>query len=382
LETNAQIGADVIGSGWEVYADDVCWPAEMAGVHQVNVADLLDRGALMGQAFDASNGLPLNGAQVQAYLTVAGKQVLRGAGVITPYVYGPFPWEEDPSRVYMWFTQTTDILNLPAGGDYVAKLHMSGYTASPQPAFQHNDGMAWDNEIHAGSWQGVYRGSAPPRSSNFDAVVHWWRYIGYDNDADFWDLDTNVWLPVAPNSLDPSQPAPFIIGPEGDAFGYLEGEPYGTLNAFPFGLWKRDGGWVDWVPIEDVTIRSRLAHAPLSANAGLPYYPGEYVIMVTDWGQEIDHDGLPGTPEIPLMGSYSQPQLYVWKDGVIKLYLDMGYQEPGEPCNAHWWKAASIRSGLSGAPVYTPINTCDLSAPGFFPYFAIEEGGLLQITKE
>jgi len=179
----------------------------------------------------------------------------------------------------------------------------------------------------------------------------------------------------------------------------MEGEPYGTLNAFPFALFKRDGGWVDWVPVEDITIRSRLAHAPLAANAALPYYPGEYVVMITDYGQTIDFDldgcgdnfgyGFDpdydpaadpdcsgGTLGIPLMGVYSEPQLYIWKDGVIKLFVEMGFQAPGDPCNAHWWKAASISSGVSGIPTYTPINVCG-DVPGIAPYFALTEEAAL-----
>jgi subtilisin family serine protease len=380
LETNAQIGADVIGSGWEIYADDTCWPASMEGVHMVNVATLLERGALMAEVFDASTGLPLTGAALQAYQKVGTSTVLRGSAVITPVSWGPFPGDTDPTRIYMWFPQGTDIINLPAGSDYSMKVSKAGYTATPQAAFQHATDKFLDT-VYAGWFEWWGRTGVPPRSTNFDAVVAWWRYSGYEVDTDLWDLDVNVWLPDVPNPLDPGQPAPFIVGPEGWSFGFLEDEPVGTLNAFPFALWKRDGGWGDWVPVEDTTIRSRLAHPPLAANAALPYYPGAYFIMVTDWGQEIDHDDEVGTPEIPLMGTYSEPYLYIWKDGLIKLYVGMGYQDPYEVCNAHWWLAGGVMSGVGGAPLYGAINECG-EGPDIWPYVSLSEGEPFQISKE
>jgi len=141
------------------------------------------------------------------------------------------------------------------------------------------------------------------------------------------------------------------------------------MTAFPFARYKREGGWIDWLRIENTTISSRKAHAPLAGNAALPYYPGTYTIMTTDYGQTIDHDGDAGTEEIPLMGVYFVPHLYIWKDGVIKLFVDMmdHWQiNPGEDCNAHWWKAAIITSGVGGAPTYTAVNTCGDDT--IFPY--------------
>ena len=44
------VGTDVINSGWTV--DNSCWDTSMAGKHQVNVASLLDRGAMEAAAYD------------------------------------------------------------------------------------------------------------------------------------------------------------------------------------------------------------------------------------------------------------------------------------------------------------------------------------------
>ena len=415
LENNTQVAYDV--SNYSPSSLDTaglnegggaCWPSSMSGKFDVNVADLLNRGGLSGSLFDASTGLPLNGATISAYQGTA----LRGSAVITPYTWtaNPIDQNPDPKRIYMGFNQWTDIINLPVGGPdlasygfpatpYVIKAFKAGYTASPQPVFQ----QVGVQDIWWG-WNGTGFSAIPPKSANFDFYTGWWMFYGYPPafaDADFYnnpaDLDSNVWIPNVPNPQDASQFYPFIAGPEGNTFGFgpLEGDPTGALGAFPFARWKYDGG-VDrpcigcgWVRTEDITVQNRKpAHSPLLANAALPYYPGNYTLMVTDYGQTIDQDsdgcgnnygygfnpsydntcaGI-GTPGIPLLGVYMTPWVYVWKDGVIKAYVPFNGNtspvNPGDPCNAHWWKALTITSGLSGAPTITVNNQCGDAYPG------------------
>jgi hypothetical protein len=333
----------------------------MADKRHVNVASLLDRGAMSASAVDASVGTPLNGATIMAYQG----RTLRGGAVITPYVDGPWPWKTDPTRVYVWFNSSTDVINLPVGSGYQAKINKPGYTTGPQAAYQH----AGDNEIYNGGWSWFGRTSVPPKTTNFETVLGWWWYWYEEyNNTDSSDLDLNIWLPNVPNPLDAGQPAPFIVGWEGDSFGYLEGDPSGAMTVFPFARYKREGGTIDWLRIENTTISSRKAHAPLAANPALTYYPGDYTIMATDWGQTIDHDSDGGTPEIPLMGVYFVPHVYIWKDGVIKLFVNMNDGNPVapyDPCNAEWWNAATIRSGVAGLPTYINNNTCGSVV---FPY--------------
>lgn len=371
LRTNANIGADVKSispwSTWDYEGDGACWPASMHGKKQVNVAALLDRGAMGGSAFDSSTGLPLVGAQIQAYQKVGAYTYLRGTGVITPFKWEPWPWQTDPKRIYMWFTEYTDIINLPTGSGYTQRVDKAGYTASPQLAYRH--GFA--DKVYGGGWSWAGRTGVPPKSSNFDAVLGWWVYLyGEYINPNVWDLDLNVWLP----DPQPGQPAEFIVGPQGDAFGFLEDDPTGTLIAFPFARWLRDGGSWD-VRLEDTVIRSR------PANPALPYYRGDYTIMVTDYGQTIDHDSDGGTPRIPLMGVYFVPHLYIWKDGVIKLFVNMGAEPviPYDTCNARWWKAAVIRSGASGSPLYIPVNQCGDAS--IVPYVASGFSGQMETQK-
>ena len=185
------------------------------------------------------------------------------------------------------------------GQDEQERLHQR------QPAaYQHSD-----CGVYPGGYYWVGRAVVPPKSANFDV-----RSAGIAGRANtamlpiMWDLDMNVWLPGMPNPIDTGQPAPFIVGPEGDDYGYHENESDGAMTAFPFARWKRDGGYLDSVPVEDTTISARKAHAPLAANAALPYYAGTYNILVTDYGQTFDHDDDDGTtPEVPLMGYIAEP---------------------------------------------------------------------------
>ena len=378
-KTNAQVGSDLKNADltprW-IYADDGhCWPAEMpapAGPDlpntvMVNVAGQLERGNLIAGVYDASTGLPLNGATASVYMG----STLQGSGVYYPHATKADPTEPDPSRIYQWYGAWSeiDIINLPVEEGCTVKANKTGYTNGYQNAYQ----QSWCAVTPGGDWWHG-KASVPPKSTNFDVVTGWWEmsgdWGGGTVQPDWWDLDTNVWLPNTPNPFDAGQPSTFIVGPEGNSYGYYEGEPQGTLNAFPFARWKRDGGSPngDWLTFEDTTIRSRLVHAPLAANAALPYYPGTYNVVVTDFGQTIDHDNDDLTDEIPMMGVISQPWVYIWKDGVVKFYNAMGWTNPGDACNTHYWKAASIFSGVTGTVTYSGDLTCGGSE--ILPYVA------------
>lgn len=313
-DTNAQVGAAVVTSGWEINADDVCWPSSMAGIHEVNVAALLDRGAAYGYTYNATTGLPLTGAQFQVYQGTASK----GSGVVESM-----------------YSAYAEVINLPVGSGYTAKTTHSS-TVGAQWTFWHTG----SHSVNPGYWSYMGRGSVPNKDTNF-AVVAGWLYEGND-------LDLNVWLPATPNPLDPGQPASFIVGPEGNAFGYLESDPTGTLIAFPFAIWNREGGWMDWLAMESTTISKRLAHAPLAANAALPYYPGDYWIGITDYGQMVGSDHLL---------YYAMPFVYIWKDGKI---LNGAYDWS---CNTQWWYPFTISSGTTGSVTLYWYDYCTNGVP-------------------
>ena len=388
---NSDVGAAVVNSGWSVDADGTCWPTSMAGKHDMNVADLLDRGGAYAEAYDASSGTPLNGATVYIY---RGATFL-GSGIITPYTWKASPTSTDPNRIYTNYYSWTDIINLPTGGWYWPKLNKSGYTASPQWAY--DDWGVW---IEGGYWS--YGGTAyvPPKSANYDLVL--------DTEA-YWefDFDLNVFLPNTPNGVDPGQPAPFIVGPEGDAFGYLENDPSGTLTAFPYARYRY--GFFDFPNTDDTVIKKRSAHG-IPANPNLPYYAGTYTMMVTDYGQTIDHDydgcgdnwGLgwspsynpaadPDCPPTDSSGTLGRSLLwyvpryegavsvFLWKDGVIKVWNSV-YDTCGT--TASWWEAFTMDSPASSTvtrPNYYYYYSCGSS--GIVPYAATPFAGRMQISR-
>jgi hypothetical protein len=130
-------------------------------------------------------------------------------------------------------------------------------------------------------------------------------------------------------------------------------------------------------------------------------------VLVTDYGQTIDHDNdgcgdnyganfvsnppaCGGTPGISLLGAYYTPYIHVWKDGLVR-YFQSGANNfgpwaaevdaPGQNintnnCNDAWWKAFSVTSSTAGTPTYTAYNNgtpgiplCDDgAATNFIPY--------------
>lgn len=353
-DTNIQVFGALVNSGYEVSVIYDDWPSSMAGAHYVNIANLLDRYEFVAFVNDASTGLALSGAAVQVY---KGKTLLGSA--LVP----PTDW---------YSTNRANVINLPAPpkngtpywlflADHTYKVNKAGYTASPQEVFQHSQWRFGAATLYASD-----EASIPPKTSNVEVVAGWVGGFYWNPEP---DLDLNVWLPKMPNPLDEGQFAPFIVGPWGYSYGYVEGDSSGSMNVFPFARYKRDGGWTDYLPIENLTISSRKAHGPVKANAALPYYPGDYVVGVTDYGQTFDHDGNSATPPVHVMGLSSVPYLYIWKDGSIQLFNTMWFQDPGGECNKQWWRGATISSGLTGKITYTPDNSCSNNPASIFPYW-------------
>ena len=266
----------------------------------------------------------------------------------------------------------TDIINLPtnwySGGPYTSKISKSGYTASPQLAFNDmNYGNLW---IDPGFW--TYLGSAyvPPKSANFDIVMDSEAWYGYDFDLD-------VYLPGLTDGYDPSQPYDYMVGPEGysGALGDPT-EPFGTLTTMPYARYRF--GEYDFPPTEDIVIKRRSAHGAggqyVPANANLPYWAGYYEVVVTDYGQTIGGNSL--LYAIP--SEYEPLSIFVWKDGIIKRLVPFNYV-----CNptGHWWWALEIfsMSGSASSPIYADANTCFPSQPAL--QAADGSGGRMRIAR-
>ncbi|MEJ5202878.1 MAG: S8 family serine peptidase, partial [Anaerolineales bacterium] len=220
-----------------------CWPdgtkgAEysMDNARYLNVAAAMGRGAIVAAVTDALTGLPLENAYVYArdYYTGALKDtavVSRGNRIVY-------------------------LLNLPEGW-YSIYVNKSGYTSGAAwVAYQST--AAGDTYTGPWLWLGV-----PPRG-NITAVANW-----YDES----DLDLFTWLPNV------SSPG----GVVGSSYsGHPQYQGMGDLSDFPRARWNRDGGWMDWMGMESISI------APRPGYPTIPYYnqtsSDYYDFLMRDFG--------------------------------------------------------------------------------------------------
>ena len=136
----------------------------------------------------------------------------------------------------------------------------------------------------------------------------------------------------------------------------LEGDPTGTLFAYPFAIFNREGGDIDTLTMESAVISNRKAHTPLGANTALPYYASS--ASNPYWVELYDHYGIHASGYTWIYESY--PYAYVWKDGVIK-----GFAEDTEGCNQHQWWPFVIYGGTSGSLTVGRVEGC---GSGYYPY--------------
>lgn len=427
LETNEAVGTVVRNSGDAMKV--TCTPNEMLAVKKVNVATLLDRTGVRVSVFDAAAGIPLNGANVAVSYLNDGYTNMRVSTITTAATKDTLGLDVDPNRIFTYYQAVTDILDVPTVStlgvpitSYSLLVDKAGYTYGYQPAFQQD--TLTNVTIKPGTFSVFVNGAVPPATADFNVVLGWhkWQQPGYKLANDINDLDLYVWLPDDSLNTDPGQPASFVVGYAGDAFGFLESDPYGSMTDFPFARLKREGGFLDDGPmVESTSIASRAAHGTVYANSALPYWAGGYTIMATDYGQTIDHDSdgcgdnygynytsspapCGGTQGIPLLGAYFTPYVYVWKGGVVQYFQSSENNfgpwaaevEPAEnvnTCNDHWWKAFSIfTTTTSISPTYTAFNngtpgipSCDDGATnGFIPYsgYANQNGDRITLLNK
>lgn len=343
--------SSLVNSRKPLGSDTGCWPAEIDS-GMLNLAAAMSRFAVHAAAFDSTSGSPLTGAVISTYLGNA----MVGSAVI-PTTPQPIELIDDPDTVFWGFPAGTDIINLPfqstPGTVYRLGLNKTGYTTGTILAYQHVNLSA----ARAGEFFAAGETAVPQKSSSFDVILGW-ENVASENYAepDYpWNLDLNLWLPPTAVPGDPAHG--FIVGPEGDTFestviiNDIEvpiDSTQGSLASIPFARWKYDG-YQDADQVyrwETITIRNR------PGAAAAPYYNGVYTIGVTDYSNDgsgpvantIDHDSNVSTAEIPLLGTYFRPFIYVWKDGRLIGFSQLQTQAPNASCNRHWWRAATINN--------------------------------------
>jgi hypothetical protein len=225
-DSNAAIGEAVKGSGWEIYTSDevpegTTWPTSMAGVHEMNVADLLDRAAIWGYVANATTSLPVPKASLK---TCQGRVCWTGFNY-----YG---------------LGNSDIINLPVGGPYNTVAAAPGLSAGYQPALQHQGALTLNE---GGGWYFAGVAAIPNKSGRFD-VMAWG------------GAPLHLWLPPA---------VPYRVS----------WDTMGTLLDHPKAIYNNSGSSTQSITVATRPRYSSKMYYPGEYQAGVANdYPGEYDI--------------------------------------------------------------------------------------------------------
>jgi len=310
--------------------DTECWPTgNSVSMNDLNVAAAMERGGIVGQVFNAANGLPLTGARVTAYQGIA----LKGFGGLV---------DELGSELFR-------IINVPASltstTTLTLKVTKTGFTTGAQ-AFGTID-------TAPGAQVGLPRVSVPKN-------LHWWfvtEWTGESGPGVPYEFDQYVYLPF----LAPIQCA---VGKEG-----LCG--LGSLVVAPFVQAMHDGG-----PLTASTsMESSALRRPLySTTTGLTPY-------------EVFLDSYDDTNGAVNFQDSSGALTRVWLNGVLKATVSIqdATESIAAPCADATMTTESDCAwhigNLASSGIFTPVNelgafchagsaTCPVGVtpPGIAPY--------------
>lgn len=292
-----------------------CWPDSSKGAdysmenaRYLNVARAMRRWALMGELWDAANGLPLEKATVYAYAGSA----LKDSAIIA----------RDSAFFYL--------LNLPTETWLTIKVNKSGYTNGAVSLVTIS--FIGDGGEYAGT---AYTFTGVPPKGNITAVLSWSSPAG--------DVDMHVWLPDKEYPEFPGGTGA-VVG--SGSSGHSRDVGVGDLSGFPRARWNREGGWMDWLEIESISI------VPRPGYPTMPYYNQTvydyYDFLVQSVGG--------------LANSYMLFNLWSGGKIVSSIYTGSPACSGGEP----WWYAGYMNFGT-----FTPVDDCGPGAPfplGLWPY--------------
>lgn len=334
LPSEVGVPIDVDGDG--TFELGECWesgfdPPNTIGpgvLVDVNAATALGRGRVIGRLVDATTGLGLTGAAAQ--LSAKGRAVGFGGSIDTVglsyFHIVNVPWN-DPG--------TGAAVSPP----YSLRISKKGYTAGfrtvEDPATGGGVTLGLSPVEVAGPFEIeklATKVGVPPMSTNYTFVTDW----GTTDTTT--ELDTYLWLPPlsGPSGAGCSlgfDPISGDCGPAGQT---------GTLLAYPFARWFRDGGVTDGLGTESTGIRSPL----LSTKAG----GGDYVYAVNDFAFG-DGTGF-GVPD-------ANPVVRLWRRGIIRATVRFSDRTPvgtcipdggATPCD--WWNVGT----LTGGGLFTAVN--------------------------
>ncbi len=399
-DTGGLIPAPFCWPGWEG-STPLLWTEsqnmQASGAKALNLAKAMNLGALMVEVKDAATGLPLTGASVQAYQTVAGKLTLRDTALTSG----------KNTRALL--------INLPAGIDnYSLKINKAGYTTGAQTF---NTGLS----VAAGQApQDVYSSISLAPATNLEFVLDW--INPYTDGVNSPNLDMYLWLPKNVAGKDASETDDMlggIIGPEGDnkLLDYYTGttrtdletiyrgagtlqpaskfisQPTAGVKYFePYALHTHDGGMEIGIdefnqmmnPAERMTIALGASGGTFTTalgalNPGALYRPKytyaatgnreeiDYALWVTDYSQ--DHGGVYNDQANylnPADDLFTYPVVRVWSKGILVRQVRLIDGACGS--GGEWWNVLTVRGDtpLWARDPGMSVNTCH-NNPNF-PY--------------
>ena len=312
----------------------------------VNAASALGRGRITGRLMDATTGLGLNGATASLLKSVGGSA---GYGGLIETAGTSFfdiinvPWNDQTGSG-------------PVATPYRLRVSKVGYTAGIVEDYAAGD--AQKPGISLGFFDvehPIRQVSIPPIGGNSVFVTDWgtWDSGSY---ATATELDQYLFLPV--QAAPPGDQGCTVGYPFGPVTGDC-GDPgfSGSLIAYPWARFMRDGGTTDGLGTETTSIRKLLK----TSVAG-----GDYRLFITDY--------LDGTLfEAP----DAFPVVRLWRSGFVRATVRFDPPSvtgtttiPGAcvsaggatPCD--WWNVGSLTS----TGVFTRINA--LGDNGALPYSA------------
>jgi len=295
-----------------------CWPNATKGpdysmeeARYLNVARAMGRSALRGALWDAASGMPLEKAYVYAY---AGRSLKDAAtiGRDSPYFY---------------------LLNLPANQPLDIKINKRGYTSGTVYLIS---GMSIEGGILA---ETAFAFTGVPPKGNITPVLSWSSTAG--------DVDLHAWLPYKEYPEYPGGLGAVV----GSGFsGHSRDVDVGDLSGFPRARWNREGGRLDWLEIESISI------APRPGYPTMPYYNQ----TSSDY-----YDFLVQSFSGGLQNSYMLFDL--WSGG--KIVGSVYKARPACPVGADWWHPGYMQFGTFTS--VEPVDQCGTGAPpptGVWPY--------------
>ncbi len=315
----AWVTSQLSSSGAALNLTGGCWKTDSVG-KLINVASAMGRGAVQFEVEDAQTGLPVPGATVNVYRSLAPSTLVASVKVPTYPAFDPLEGRTYP------FPDYAEAINLPAstGPDdtYFAKVSATGYTASPQAAFETLAGASTSPDgsftVSGGQYRYAIFANIPPKSANFSVVSE--SPNGYGVAPAL-----AVWLPDPTPHFIASQ----ILSSKNSVTDWGSVLPYGSLTGAPYACWMAGSS-----VFQSVTLVNS------KTNSASPWYTGDYKVGVTD-----------GFTSGANYLDNAWVTLLVWKDGVIKQRVN---KPTTVTCGSkHWWFPLTIHSPASGAPTYT-----------------------------